>query len=369
MPNSSHMNSGSDQDIPLQKIGIRSAILNRCKNELLPAVCARIPDRFFGAITRANPLTAYYHMVSDGEVPHVKHLYPFRSVREFEKDLETFRRRFRLVTLNDLLESIRCSRSLPPKSLLLTFDDGFSEMHDIVAPLLWKQGIPATFFIISGCLDNLGMAHYNEISLLLQHLESMGARAPRNEILVRLSGRGIHGTSVRSAMLLIDYPRKQIVEEIAEFLGYDLRAYLAESRPYLTSEQVRKLIDMGFAIGAHSIDHPKYSLLSLDEQLRQTVESLKFIRHRFGLSYGAFAFPHGDDKVTAEFVEQAGGSGGMDVSFGTAGILREEKPRHFQRFSPENSQRSADHVLGRYYARSLYKKLVGSTAHQGFQKS
>ena len=36
------------------------------------------------------------------------------------------------------------------------------------------------------------------------------------------------------------------------------------------SEQVIELLKLGHAVGAHSIDHPRYADLSLEEQLHQT---------------------------------------------------------------------------------------------------
>ena len=221
-------------------------------------------------MSAAGPLAAYYHIVSDADVPHVKHLYPFRGVEEFLRDLETFQRKFRFISLHDLLESLRLSRQLPSNSILLTFDDGFREVHDVIAPILLKKGIPATFFIITGCLDNRGMAHHNKISLLIEHLESRGTRASDREILAILSGCGITGESVRRALLSIDYEKRDVIEEIAELLGYDFQNYLSETKPYLTSEQIRKLINLGFTIGAHTIDHPCCSRLQIDQQLEQT---------------------------------------------------------------------------------------------------
>lgn len=309
-------------------------------------------------MSAAGPLAAYYHIVSDADVPHVKHLYPFRGVEEFLRDLETFQRKFRFISLHDLLESLRLSRQLPSNSILLTFDDGFREVHDVIAPILLKKGIPATFFIITGCLDNRGMAHHNKISLLIEHLESRGTRAPDREILAILSGCGITAESVRRALLSIDYEKRDVIEEIAELLGYDFQNYLSETKPYLTSEQIRKLIKLGFTIGAHTIDHPCCSRLEIDQQLEQTRGSVLELRKRFSLNYGAFAFPHGDDKVLDHCFDEMFADS-VDVSFGTGGILKNSRPGHIHRFSTENSGQPASQVLGRYYARSVCKRIKG----------
>jgi hypothetical protein len=45
---------------------------------------------------------------------------------------------------------------------------------------------------------------------------------------------------------------------------------------------------------SNSIPHPLYAKLPLEEQIRQTVESIRFFVEHFDLDYRAFAFPHLD---------------------------------------------------------------------------
>jgi peptidoglycan/xylan/chitin deacetylase (PgdA/CDA1 family) len=341
-----------------------SAFVSFCKDSVAPSLCAHIPSRILGAVTDANPVTAYYHIVSDEQVPHVRHLYPFRSVREFVRDVETFCRTFKPIALQDFVQRMRSGGGLPPNSVLITFDDGFREVAEIVAPILLKKGVPATFFLITGCLDNADMAHHNKISLLLDRMEHLGGRAPKAAVEHLLARRGIEAPSTRAALLSIDYVHRSIVDEVAALLEYDFGEYLAAARPYLTSSQVEVLVAQGFAIGGHSIDHPAYSLLDLREQVRQTRESVGMLRRRFSLDYGAFAFPHGDDRVPAAFFPLISADGCVDISFGTAGIVKDRRPGHLQRFSTENTPWPAERVIGRYYARSVFKALTGQGARQ-----
>ena len=96
--------------------------------------------------------------------------------------------------------------------------------------------------------------------------------------------------------------------------------------------QIKGLIKEGFNIGDHSIDHPLYSLLSLRDQLYQTIESVKLIRERFSLYYGAFAFPHSDNNVSKKFFVELYNSGLVDISFGTGGMIKDCVPNNLQRF-------------------------------------
>src|SRR5947209_3002929 len=73
------------------------------------------------------------------------------------------------------------------------------------------------------------------------------------------------------------------------------------NKPYLTSKQITGLLDSGFTIGAHSVDQPDYSELSFADQVRQTIDSFKFVRETFHLKYGVFAFPFSDYGISKDF--------------------------------------------------------------------
>ena len=334
-------------------------ILNLVKDELLPALCSGIPRGFWSRVTRINPVIAYYHTVSDEDIPHVKHLYTFRNVTQFKEDIDAFCRQFRPISLQDLLEHTKTRRSLPRNSILLTFDDGLSEIFHVIAPLLRAKGVPATFFLTTACLDNKDMAHHNKISVLVERMSEKQSGLLEKDVLKILSQCGNKADDVRSALLRLDYREREVVAKIARLLDIDFSAYLSTRQPYLTSEQVRQLIKMGFTIGGHSVDHPLYATLSLEEQLRQTTASVRFVRDQFALSYGAFAFPHGDQGVPARFFSELFSREDVDISFGTRGLLTETIPQHFQRFSMENTSAPAKRVVARNYARSLYKRLIG----------
>jgi hypothetical protein len=174
-----------------------------------------------------------------------------------------------------------------------------------------------------------------------------------------LADCGLRQTNLRTALLSLNYAKKYVLDEIASVLHFDFTEYLVKSRPYLTSDQVRKLISMGFTIGAHSMDHPKYSLISLPEQLYQTRTSIRSIRERFSLDYGAFAFPNGDDNMSHQFFKQIFADGNIDASFGNLALLTRAHPRDFPRLPMENTCASAERIIGRYYAHALYHRILG----------
>ncbi len=316
-----------------------------------------VPLNLWRALSKVKLILPYYHIVTDEEVPHVKHLYGFRNTKQFRADLEFFLANYSPVGLVEVIDHLKTGKVLPPKSFLLTFDDGFREMHDVVAPILKEKGIPATFFLATGFVDNLGMAHHNQVSIVIDHLTRKSNSASLNKIKELLDQNSIPEADVFTRLLAIRYRDKKLVWDIAAICGCDLAGYLPAMRPYLTTEQIRSLLVQGFTIGAHSVDHPLYADLSLQDQLSQTRESLQVVTRRFQINYRAFAFPHSDSGVSPEFFERLQLEDKLDVSFGTAGMVRHSCARNLERFTMEKTRLPARRVLARHYPRGIYRNL------------
>ena len=130
-------------------------------------------------------------------------------------------------------------------TLLLTFDDGFSEIYHVIAPILMNKGIPATFFLTTACLDNQELAHHNKISLLIEALSKVESPAVKDEVSRILAKHTAERASIPRTLLKLSFQDGEAVRRIAATVGCDFHSYLAECQPYLTSEQVHKLIDWG----------------------------------------------------------------------------------------------------------------------------
>jgi peptidoglycan/xylan/chitin deacetylase (PgdA/CDA1 family) len=311
-------------------------------------------------LSRVSLVVPYYHMVSDTFVPHVSHLYRFRTIAEFTSDLEFLVRHLEPVTLSDIVDALNGTRTLSRSCFHLTFDDGFREMHDIVAPILHRAGVPATFFLNTAFLDGGGLAHHNALSVLLDRIGSR--RAPLGGAVLKgveslLPAASSDCATLKARVLSIRYGQKALVRCLAETLDVDLDQYVRETRPYLSSEQIATLLDMGFSIGAHSHDHPLYADLPLSQQVAQTRRSLEVLDTRFGVSPKAFAFPHTDSGVEESFFSAVFSERLLDVSFGTAGLVSHFHPRNIERVSMEKTSAPAADILARQFARATYFRL------------
>ena len=139
------------------------------------------------------------------------------------------------------------------------------------------------------------------------------------------------------------------LEPEAYKIMYDFEEYLKSNQPYMTSSQIEALIKKGFTFGAHSIDHPNYSNLSVEDQITQTVKSSNDISQKFELPYKVFSFPFTDYGLSKIFFESINKSLTFDITFGSAGLKSDIQKNHIQRIPLEEYDFSAKMRVKREY--------------------
>src|SRR5215471_2781718 len=70
----------------------------------------------------------------------------------FDVQLTLLKRWFNILPLPDAIRGLREER-LPPRPLVLTFDDGYADNCTVALPILQRHGLSAAFFIATDYLD------------------------------------------------------------------------------------------------------------------------------------------------------------------------------------------------------------------------
>jgi peptidoglycan/xylan/chitin deacetylase (PgdA/CDA1 family) len=335
--------------------------MSQLKTHIYRAVSAAPLDlvRRVGGI---DVLLPYHHLVSDGPVPHIDPLYPYKNPRQFESDLDYLLRRFKPLDPSILPAAMAGDRELPAGSFLLTFDDGLREVYEVVAPMLLRKGVPAIFFLNPDYLDNRALFYRFKISVVIGELAaSPSGQARAREVMGLPAGAGWE--ELKGALMKIDYLSREKADLL---MDYDFDEYLERVRPYMTMEQVREMVGQGFHFGGHSMDHPNYKLLPLAQQLDQTRRSCRFVRESFGLNYTFFSFPHEDADIGQAFFDALAQDGLFReaVFFGTQNQLGEPGNRMLHRFNAERPQFGTDGLVKSMFLYTGLKKMRRQLAVQ-----
>jgi peptidoglycan/xylan/chitin deacetylase (PgdA/CDA1 family) len=295
-----------------------------------------------------------YHIARETTPVWWNNRYRIKSIRELEQDLDWLLRLAPPVSLQDLLDW-QAGRRDRPRGWFLSFDDGYRELADEVAPLLKRKGIPATFFLCSSLIDNRSV-FFEDHTGWIAHALLLASPAARNAVSEILDNAGTPLVQLLKSRV----PHQQLLDRVSELLNLDINAWLKSEEPYLTSAQIRQLLHDGFTIGAHSVDHPLFSDISLDECMRQIQESLLDLDAAFALNARVFAFPYGEFGLSATALQQLLQLSNAQMVFGTRGIVRDEhEPQLIQRLLAEDHPFSFQQHLCSELNLQLQRRLAG----------
>jgi peptidoglycan/xylan/chitin deacetylase (PgdA/CDA1 family) len=90
-----------------------------------------------------------YHSISN-EVEPDETVTP----EEFEKQLQYIKGNFKVIPLEEAVEYIQTDIERVAGSIVITFDDGYSDNYHYAYPLLKKHSFPATIFLISDFIND-----------------------------------------------------------------------------------------------------------------------------------------------------------------------------------------------------------------------
>ena len=97
-----------------------------------------------------------YHSIRAEHAPQTNSIDTGVSLPDlmFEKHMELLSRHFNPVSIDDVLDFVRDDAQLPPRSVAVTFDDGYADNFTIARPILNRYGIIAAFYVTVGSVDS-----------------------------------------------------------------------------------------------------------------------------------------------------------------------------------------------------------------------
>ncbi len=269
-------------------------MMNTALRGSLKMIARMIPLDVYPGIIKRESLDFFFHVVSDRDLPYVRHLYPVIPVSRFEDALDVISSHFHWIDYQRLEDARLKGKPLPSGAVHLSFDDGYAAIFHIVRPILLERQIPCTFFLTTNLLDNRMLFYRNKVSLCI---DAILQRKNNPEQVIAYAGE-YSNNPVVSPGAVVDWlkslrlPDEKIIDGMCELLGIDPVQFLKQTSPYLTSEQVRQLHDDGFTIGAHTMSHRKLGTLPPDEAEKEIVRSCEIIRQITGQASVPLSFPH-----------------------------------------------------------------------------
>ena len=222
----------------------------------------------FGTVVSSRLSILIFHRVhakADPLFPHEPDAARFDAMMRYVSST------YRVLTLGEAVEHLN-QNTLPPRSLVITFDDGYADNAEVALPILQRHGLRATFFVSTGFLD--GGRMWNDsviecvracdrglVDLGLFGLErfSLGTPAERTTVIDLLLPR---------IKYLTLSGREEAISSLQKVCG--VAALPVDLM--MGSDQVLDLHRSGMEIGAHTVNHPILTAIAPPDAEREIRE-------------------------------------------------------------------------------------------------
>ena len=121
-----------------------------------------------------------YHSISDKENSSL-HVSP----ESFQKQMAFLKRkRYSVISLDELVTGIREGKKFPSKTVVITFDDGYRDNYLDAFPVLSKYDFPATIFLVTGYVGKKNeYLTWDQVRLMQKHDIDFGGHTRNNTYL------------------------------------------------------------------------------------------------------------------------------------------------------------------------------------------
>lgn len=177
------------------------------------------------------------------------------SPESFERQMAFLkRRRYNVVGLDAIAGYMEKKEPIPPKTVAITFDDGFENNYTHAYPILKKYGLPATFFVIVDKIGEPGYMSWDQIKeMQASGIATIGSHTVTHPFLTGLGTAAVEAELAGSKEAL-----ERSLGERVDFLCYPMGVY---------DDRVKRLArDAGYSCavatcpGAHAPDDDIYAV-------------------------------------------------------------------------------------------------------------
>jgi peptidoglycan/xylan/chitin deacetylase (PgdA/CDA1 family) len=278
-------------DIDTKRPTIVSALKKRLRAALRNGPLAFIRDHYAGL----GSCLLYHRVSSDNRSLDAFSPYSGLSVTKevFEIQVEFLKKNYNCVSLPYALDLLT-KGELTPKTVVLTFDDGYKNNLDVALPILEKYEVPATIYLTSGLIDRTAELWWFEQEKIIKNSSKLDfswkdlviktplyTQEEKFEAIVRFNNlfRGYTLTDQREFMKVMraQYGKEYSIEN--EILNWE-EAKKLDEHPLIT-------------LGAHTKNHAMLSKLEPEELKSELTESKIRLEEMLGHEIAHLAYPFG----------------------------------------------------------------------------
>jgi peptidoglycan/xylan/chitin deacetylase (PgdA/CDA1 family) len=237
-------------------------------------------------------ILAYHRIVSPAPKDDYNPILASASEKDFQDQMEYLSKNYNVISLERFLK-YRQERSLLPRNCaIITFDDGYKDFYKTAYPILKRFSLPATVFISTGAVEKKIVFWWDEVTHIINNtdkksldMKELGRYALNDE-----ADKAIALTRVQQRLKLLDDKKKN---KLIERLSIELGVSQTGKKDYLDWEDIKEMSKNQISFGAHTVNHPILTNISLDRAKQEIVESKRLLEKKLRRRVSSFAYPNG----------------------------------------------------------------------------
>ncbi|MEZ4731279.1 MAG: polysaccharide deacetylase family protein [Caldilineaceae bacterium] len=235
------------------------------------------------------------------------------SAAAFEAQMCYLAQRYYVASVQELFEVFDRNHRLPPRSVMITFDDAYQDFATDAWPIMKRYGLPATVFVATAFPDQPDRVFWWDRlqTALSASKQQTLTETPWGPLPLKTAEQ-----RTKAYKRLRDYIKTLPHREAMALID---QIYLALGSPPVVNdvlgwEALRQLAQEGVALGAHTQTHPLMNRISATEAVEEAFASLRDLERKVGEVLPIFAYPNGsfNNEVVRGLKE-----GGMALAFTT----------------------------------------------------
>ena len=238
-----------------------------------------------------------YHSISGSRDQNYRYVTPSIAVSPevFESHIAFLSSRYAIISLDDVAAWTRGKITLPPESVVITFDDGYRDNYRYAYPILKKYGASATFYVVTDAIGNTHPLWTSELADLVyragQRQVTLNSIGPER---IDLSDEKAKKESIqaigRVMRCVAKQRRAEIIREMREKLGVERDGFLHQVM--LSWDELREMNRGGMCVASHTMSHPLLTEIPGEEARMEITVSKAKIEEELGAPVAHISYPN-----------------------------------------------------------------------------
>ena len=260
-----------------------------------------------------------YHRIDD---PHRTDFDSFNpnvsaTPEGFHHQMDYLAEWFHVISLQDLVAWLDGHRDLPPFAALITFDDGYLDNYSSAYPILRQHNFPALIFLTTEHIGTDAPFYWDMAAYCFSHTQRDQLIFPDGKVEHWSNSEQLERVSKHWIEFMKTLPQAEKefhVQRLPESVGVSIPEGFFR-KLMMDWDQVREMRKGGIEFGAHTMNHPILTRISLD-QVRSEVEGSKSrIEEELGEPILGFAYPNGQSSDLNGSIEKIVANSGIRTAF------------------------------------------------------